>query len=142
MQISRIRAIQPSTPGSPQDWRTQLGQIVVEITTADGISGIGVGGGGLAGIHVIETVLRDLLHGQDPTDVEALHALMCRHTSFYGQKGLVVMAISGVDLALWDLRGKVLGKPVAEILNESVDLEQPLPTYRTVKGSMATHERM
>ena len=70
MQITRIRASQPATPGSPPDWRTQLGQIVVEITTSDGQTGIGVGGGGLAGIHVIETVLRDLLTGQDPTDVK------------------------------------------------------------------------
>ena len=138
MQIIQLRAIQPDTPGSPDDWRTQLGQIIVEITTDDGQTGIGVGGGGKAGIHVIETVLRDLLQGQDPTDVEALHASMCRHTAFYGQKGLVVMAISGVDLALWDLRGKLLDKPVAKILNDSVDLDHPLPTYRTVFDEVET----
>lgn len=138
MQITRIRACQPPTPGSPPDWRTQLGQIVVEITTSDGQTGIGVGGGGLAGIHVIETVLRDLLTGQDPTDVETLHAQMCQHTAFYGQKGLVVMAISGVDLALWDLRGKILGQPVAQLLNKSVDLNHGLPTYRTVFDEVET----
>src|SRR5438105_4907294 len=105
MRITDLRAVQPPTPGSPPDWRTQLGQIVIEVHTDEGLIGAGVGGGGAAGIHVVQTVLRDLLVGRDPTPVEALHAEMCRHTLFYGQKGLVVMALSGVDLALWDLRG-------------------------------------
>ena len=132
MIITQLKAVQPPTPGSPPDWRTQLGQIVVEAHTDEGLIGIGVGGGGVAGIHVIETVLSDLLVGRDPTDVEALHKEMCRHTAFYGQKGLVVMALSGVDLALWDLRGKVAGKPVAELLNPNVDLSKSIPTYSTV----------
>lgn len=132
MRISEIRATQPPTPGSPTDWRTQLGQIVIEIETDDGLIGIGVGSGGAAGIHIVQTVLRDLLLGRDVTDVESLHAEMCRHTSFYGRKGIVVMAISGVDLALWDLRGKAANQPVARLLNPEVDLDRQLPTYSTV----------
>src|SRR5687768_2483888 len=65
MRIKSIRAFQPPTPGSPPDWRTQLGQIVVEVETESGLVGIGVGGGGAASIHVIQTVLRDLLVGRD-----------------------------------------------------------------------------
>lgn len=132
MKIVELRAVQPPTPGAPQDWRTQLGQIVVEVRTDDGLCGVGVGGGGAAGIHVIETVLRELLIGQDATDVEALHAAMCRHTAFYGRKGLVVMALSGVDLALWDLRGKAAGLPVAKLLNAEVDLSRAIDAYCTV----------
>lgn len=134
MKITHLRAVQPPTPGSPADWRTQLGQIVVEVQTDEGATGIGVGGGGRAGIHLVETVLRDLLVGRDPSDVEGLHAEMVRHTAFYGRSGLVVMALSGVDLALWDLRGRVAGKPVAELLNARVDLGRQLPTYATVFG--------
>ena len=132
MKIIHITAHQPVTPDSPPDWRTQLGQIVVEIQTDDGRLGIGVGGGGAAAIHVIETVLSDLLLGCDATDVEELHAKMLRHTSFYGRKGIVIMAISGVDLALWDLRGKRAGKPVAKLLNPNADVFRDLPTYCTV----------
>ncbi len=132
MRITEIRVTQPPTPGSPTDWRTQLGQIVVEVVTDERISGIGVGGGGAAGIHIIQTVLSDLLVGRDATNVEQLHAEMCRHTAFYGRKGVVVMAISGVDLALWDLRGKAAGQPVAKLLNPYVDLNRELPTYSTV----------
>lgn len=132
MRIRELRASQPATPGSPPDWRTQLGLIAVEVHTDEGLSGLGIGAGGLAGIHVVKTVLSDLLVGRDAADVESLHRLMCRHTLFYGRKGIAVMALSGVDLALWDLRGKAAGLPVAKLLNPSVDLSRPLPTYTTV----------
>ena len=115
MKITGLKAWQPPTPGSPPDWRTQLGQIVVEVETESGLTGIGVGGGGTASIHVIHTVLRDLLIGRDASAVEELRPAMNKHTEFYGRKGLVVMATSGVDLALWDLRGKASGLPVAQI---------------------------
>ena len=132
MKITDIRAFQPLTPGSPPDWRTQFGQIVVEVHTDRGITGIGVGGGGFAGIHVIETVLRDLLIGQDPRHNMALHGLMCDTTQFYGRKGIVVMAISGVDLAMWDLFAKAIGKPVARLLKRDCDPSPAIPTYTTV----------
>ena len=142
MKITSIRAIQPPTPGSPPDWRTQLGQIVVEIRTDDGLRGIGVGGGGAAGIHIVETVLSDLLLGEEATAVEQLHAKMLDHTEFYGRSGLVVMAISGVDLALWDLRGKAAEQPIARLLNSEVDLQAALPTYVTVFGSTDTEDAL
>ncbi|MBP89868.1 MAG: hypothetical protein CMJ64_24705 [Planctomycetaceae bacterium] len=132
MHITEIRAHQPPTPGSPDDWRTQLGQIVVEVQTDSRLIGIGVGGGGAAGIHVVETVLRDLLLGREIDDVRDLHREMCEHTAFYGRKGLAVMAISGVDLALWDLAGKEAGVNVAILLDSDIDLTQTLPTYSTV----------
>jgi L-alanine-DL-glutamate epimerase-like enolase superfamily enzyme len=132
MRIERIEAVQPPTPGSPPDWRTQLGQILVRVTTDEGLEGVGVGGGGLAGVHVIESVLRELLVGRDFDRPEDLHREMCRQTAFYGRKGVVVMAISGVDLALWDLMGKQQGCPVARLLDPQVDLEVPIPTYATV----------
>ena len=138
MRITEVRAVQPATPGAPADWRTQLGQIVVHIATDSALHGYGVGGGGAAGIHVIESVLRDFLIGKDARDVEQLHAGMCRHTCFYGRAGLTIMALSGVDLALWDLRGKAAGQPVARLLNKDVDLSRPLPTYLTVFDEQET----
>ena len=129
MKITQVRAVQPETPGSPPDWRTQLGQILVRIDTEDGLSGYGVGGGGLAGIHVVETVLREFLVGQDAHDVEALWDEMFRRTLAYGQKGLVIMAISGVDLALWDLRGKRENKSLVEVLGGQKGATVPM--YKT-----------
>ena len=77
-------------------------------------------------------MLSDLLIGRDASDVEQLHQDMLDHTVYYGRKGLVVMAISGIDLALWDLRGKARDCSVAQLLNPQVDLSQSWPTYATV----------
>ena len=129
MKITSIRAIQPDSPGAPQDWRLWLGQILVMVTTEDGLTGYGVGGGGAAGIHVIETVLRSILVGEDATQVEALWDEMYARTLPYGQKGLAIMAISGVDLALWDLRAKRANKRLADVLSDNV--QETVPAYRT-----------
>ncbi|GIW82988.1 MAG: L-rhamnonate dehydratase [Gemmatales bacterium] len=130
MKITDVRAVQPVAPGSPPDWRTSLGQILVAIDTDAGLTGYGVGGGGLAGIHVVRSVLRDILLDQDPEPVELHWQRMYRATLPFGQKGLAIMALSGVDLALWDLRGKARKEPVACLLGGKVG--QPIPTYITL----------
>ena len=129
MKIVDVRAVQPETPDSPPDWRTWLGQILVRVDTDEGLTGYGVGGGGQAGIHVVQTVLKTLLLGADPSEVEELWQHLYRSTLPYGQKGLVLMAISGVDLALWDLRGKRAARPLAEVLGGQVG--EPIPCYKT-----------
>jgi L-rhamnonate dehydratase len=130
MRITDVRALQPIAENSPADWRTSMGQILVAVDTDAGLTGYGVGGGGLAGLHVVRTVLRDLLLGRSPEPVEALCEEMFAATLPFGQKGLAIMAVSGVDLALWDLRGQVERKPIAELLGGKVG--QPIPTYATV----------
>lgn len=56
-----------------------------------------------------------ILRGQDPLDVEGLWQRMYYNTNRYGRRGAALHAISGADIALWDLRGKALGKPVYEL---------------------------
>ena len=56
-----------------------------------------------------------LLGGRDPMD-EGLWDYLYHHTNRYGRRGAAIHAISGADIALWDLRGKALGKPVYELL--------------------------
>ena len=130
MKITNVRAVQPIAANSPPDWRTTLGQILIAVDTDAGLTGYGVGGGGAAGIHVVRTVLRDLLLGQDPVDVEELWQQMYSTTLAFGRKGLAIMAISGVDLALWDLRGKAANQSLVELLGGKVG--EPIPTYITV----------
>src|SRR6476620_8603088 len=57
-----------------------------------------------------------LLRGQAPLDVEALWQRLYYHTNRYGRRGAVIHAISGADLALWDLAAKAVGKPLYELL--------------------------
>ena len=118
MRITEVRAAQPHASSAPADWRGTLGQLSVAVE-AGGLVGYGMGAGGAAGSHVIERELRPLLVGADASDVEGLWEAMYRSTLAYGRKGLALMAISGVDLALWDLRGKAAGQPVADLLGDS-----------------------
>lgn len=138
MKITDVRACQPITPDSPPDWRTSLGQILIAVDTDAGITGYGVGGGGFAGIHIVRTVLRDMLLGRDPSDVESLCDMMLRQTLAYGQKGVVVMAISGVDLAVWDLRGRSENSSLSDLLGGAK--ASSLPTYITVWDNAALQE--
>ncbi len=135
MKITNIRACQPPC-NSPADWRTSLGQILVAIDTDAGITGYGVGGGGAAGIHIVRTVLSDLLVGRVPEPVESIWDDMYQATLPFGRKGVAMMALSGVDLALWDLRGKVAGKSVAQLLGGPI--HAVMPTYTTVWDHIPT----
>ncbi len=62
--------------------------------------------------------LKQAILGADPTDVEDLWDRMYDLTSYYGRRGAVIHAISAVDIALWDLRGKTLGRSVGELLGD------------------------
>jgi L-rhamnonate dehydratase len=130
MKITDVRAVQPIAPDAPADWRTSLGQILVAVDTDRGLTGYGVGGGGLAGVHVVRTVLRDLLLGRETEPVEQLWRAMYAATLPFGRKGIAIMALSGVDLALWDLRGKAARQSVATLLGGV--RHRRLPTYVTV----------
>jgi L-rhamnonate dehydratase len=138
MKITDVRACQPVTAKSPDDWRTTVGQILVAVDTDAGLTGYGVGGGGFAGIHVVRTVLRDLLLGRNPAEIATLWREMYDSTLAFGQKGLVVMAISGIDLALWDLHGKAEGVPVYDLLGGAE--HRRMPTYITVWDNNALRQ--
>lgn len=60
--------------------------------------------------------LRELLIGEDPRDPERLWQLMYDSTDYIGRRGLVMHAIGGIDIALWDLAGQAAGKPIYELL--------------------------
>lgn len=138
MRITDIRACQPDSPGIPRDWRESMGQILVAVDTDAGLTGYGVGGGGAAGIHVVRTVLRERLLSRDPEPVEALWDELYRATIMFGRKGLAVMALSGVDLALWDLRGKAQRSSVTELLGGRPG--GSIPVYRTFWGELPADE--
>jgi L-rhamnonate dehydratase len=69
-----------------------------------------------AGSHAIANSLHDLLVGEDPVDVERLWQKMYRGLIYVGRRGIALHALSGIDIALWDIAGKAAGKPVHELL--------------------------
>ena len=70
---------------------------------------------------VVEGQLRDFLIGEDPTHIERLWDRMYSVTRWYGRKGAAMSALGGIDMALWDLRGKAAGKPVYQLLGAKRD---------------------
>ena len=115
------------------DWRgpfaTQAGALMVEITTDKGLKGYGLGGGGLAGALVIDRHMKYFVLDRDPLDVEAIWDNLYHVTSIYGRRGLVIYALSGIELALWDLCGKILGVPVYNLITDQPRLR--IPAYAT-----------
>lgn len=104
-----------------------LGGFTVEITTNKGHKGYGRGGH--AGGPIVEGALAKLIVGKDPLDVERHWDVMWRATLFYGRAGAAIHAISAVDLALWDLAGKIHGMPVHKLLGGRT--WERLPAYAT-----------
>jgi L-rhamnonate dehydratase len=105
----------------------KLGPSVVEITTNKGIKGYGRGGPGAG--FVIENHLTKLLLKEDPLNVERIWDINWRSTMYYGRKGLVINAISAVDMALWDIIGKSLNMPVYKLLGG--ETKPRIPAYCT-----------
>ncbi len=97
-----------------------LGTLVVEIEAANGVVGFAVTTGGEPAAFIVEHHLARFLEGRDPAEVEKIWDQMYFSTQYYGRKGLVVNAISGVDLALWDLLGRLRGEPVYQMLGGKV----------------------
>jgi L-alanine-DL-glutamate epimerase-like enolase superfamily enzyme len=124
MKITGVRAIpvaiptRPLTPPSP--WAGGMAkQILVRVETDAGVTGWGEAfayGAPLAVCDVIDDTLAPLLVGEDPSRIEGLHDRMQRALMIWGRRGLAMFAVSGVDLALWDIAGKALGVPVWKLL--------------------------
>jgi L-rhamnonate dehydratase len=108
-----------------------LGWLVVELALDDGT--IGIGNAALAPHAVkttIDTYLKPLLIGADPMDSEYLWQSMYRRTLPFGRKGIGMTAISAVDLAIWDAKGKVLRQPVFKLLGGRTKPKVPVYASR------------
>lgn len=102
--------------------------LICEIETDDGV--IGLGNAALApqiAKQIIDLYLAPLLIGEDPFDTEYLWQKMYRRTMAWGRKGIGMVAISAVDIALWDLMGKATGKPVFKLLGGRT--KERIPVY-------------
>jgi len=128
--IANPMSIHPKYYAQRSSWNgpAQAG-VVVEITTDEGIVGYGQGGGGPVGKEIVEGHLSRFLLGEDPFNVELLWDQMFRGTLPYGRKGVAIHAISGVDLALWDVIGKAKGEPVWRLIGGRT--KDRIPAYAT-----------
>jgi L-rhamnonate dehydratase len=115
------------------------GWVVVEIFTDDGL--VGIGNAALSPRitkNVIDLYLAPLLIGADPWDVEFLWQHMYRKTMAFGRKGIAMVAISAVDIALWDLLGKSAKQPVFRLLGGRTKPRIPVYASRLYGGPLDT----
>lgn len=127
--VANPMSIYPDYHAKRSSWGARFGpELVVRIKTEEGIEGIGcaIPGGARA---IVEDHFRHLLIGQSAFDIEKLWDQMFKASLPYGRKGLPIMALSGVDIALWDIVGKALGQPVWRLLGGKV--REELPVYST-----------
>ena len=126
MKIADIEVIELRVPGwTGETFDGSYDNCLVLVHTDEGLTGI-------AEVDSVPSVIRaiidaprshshamglkEIVVGQDPTDVEGLWDRMYDLTSYFGRRGAVIHAISAVDIALWDLRGKVQGKSLGSLL--------------------------
>ncbi len=115
-----------------------LGSIVVEIETEEGKVGVATGTGGAPAAWLIRHHFSRFLVGEDARNTNLIWDQLHRASLPYGRKGMPIMAISAVDLALWDLLGKVRGEPVYNLIGgrtrETVELYCTGPAPDAVKA--------
>jgi L-rhamnonate dehydratase len=97
-------------------WMPHWEQVACIVTAEDGAWGLGMTGYSGPVASIINDHFAPLLTGESCMATEKLWDMMFRLASPYSASGLASYAISAVDLALWDLKGKLLGKPVYELL--------------------------
>jgi len=100
-----------------------LGTLVVEIEASDGAIGFAVTTGGEVAAFIVEKHFARFVEGRKVTDIELIWDQMYNGSLFYGRKGVVLNALSAVDLALWDLLGKIRDEPVHQLLGGAVRSE-------------------
>lgn len=125
-----------------QGWAKNRSSVIVEIITDEGIIGFGESlchglQSPMIAASIIQHSYKPLLIGRDPFDVECLWEEMYNLSRPFGQGGATVNAASGIDIALWDIMGKALNKPIHKLLGGSFRSEvTPYATgfYRVANG--------
>ena len=127
LPINRFEDYPPTLPGRTPGFRGR--EVWVQVTAEDGSFGIGRCSFGSPVAELVATEYAELLIGRDALATEFLNGLMWEASRRYGTLGHACVAISGIDLALWDLKGKLLDMPVYRLLGGPS--QAGIPLYAT-----------
>ena len=142
MTVSRVMAVEAIplvTAREPTDLDTSNETLLLRITDEDGRVGVGEADAPARAVRELVEMddlfewsrgLRSIVVGMDPFEVAANHARMLRETQYHGRRGLGVHAVSAVDMALYDLAGKQLGRPAYQLLGGAC--RRALRPYATI----------
>ena len=117
------------------------GGALVEVETDEGVTGIGEtcihserGEAALAAQKIVEVGFKPLLLGENPLDIQRLWLKLYSYCEWYGRAGIAIYALSGIDVALWDICGKTLGVPIYTLLGGS--FRDRIPVYASLLFDM------
>src|SRR5438034_6384341 len=117
-QVLRVQSVEKKTASS-QD------VVLVRVRTDTGLEGIGEADASPEVVkaiidapfsHTIACGLREILLGENPLDTERLWQKMYRRTMYFGRSSVTICAMSAIDMALWDLKGKYFSQPIHRLL--------------------------
>ncbi|HET7568153.1 MAG TPA: mandelate racemase/muconate lactonizing enzyme family protein [Gaiellaceae bacterium] len=133
MKITDVEIHVASPLGDEVNFSGRVSWVFVQVHTDEGVSGIGECSnfprkGNSAVVAALEAV-REGLIGRDPARIEAIWHDLFRQFTFLGSRGLATTVASGIDMALWDIKGKALGRPVHDLLGGAVRDSIPLYTH-------------
>lgn len=125
MKITAIRSHvlqcdMPEELGYSQQYYSRRTAHLVRVETDEGITGwgecFGPGNIALANKAIVERVIQPMMVGEDPLDRDVLWHRAYNLMRDHGQKGMPLQSLSGVDIALWDIAGKVAGLPIHKLI--------------------------
>ncbi len=135
MKITRIRPWHVSGPGAdPVSDSPKLSYVFVQVETDEGLTGWGeiTTYPGTVANRTIVAALREVDHflaGDDATHIEAIWHKLLRAFTYVGTRGATTAMVSGIDIALWDIKAQALGVPIYELLGGAVRETIPLYTH-------------
>jgi L-rhamnonate dehydratase len=124
-RVASVEAIPLVTAREPADLDASSETVLVRVVDEDGRAGVGESDAPARAVRELVEMddlfewsrgLRSIVVGMDPFELVANHARMLRETQYHGRRGLGVHAVSAVDMALYDLAGKQLGRPAYQLL--------------------------
>ncbi len=135
MKITRIRPWHVSGP--PADATAvspKLSYVFVQVETDEGLTGWGeitTYPGPVANRTIVAALCEvdEFLRGEDPMQIEAIWHKLLRAFTYVGTRGATTAMVSGIDIALWDIKGQALGVPIYELLGGAVRETIPLYTH-------------
>lgn len=136
MKISRITSHVLQYPleeelGYSQQYFTHRSTHLVEVETDEGLVGwgecFGPGNIAVANKAIVEQVIQPMVLGMDPLAREVIWHKVYNLLRDHGQKGMPIQALSGVDIALWDIAGKAVGQPLYALLGGA--FRERVPVY-------------
>src|SRR5947208_4266919 len=125
MKITKVEAIHLRLPVVNERCDGSQDTLVIKVHTDAGITGVGEVDSSPAVAkaivdapisHKISRGLAECVIGQDPFEIDRLIHLMYEGTIFFGRQGAVIQAMSGIEIALWDIVGKATKRPVYQLL--------------------------